>query len=491
MINWQDEVSKRKESLFEDLYGLLRIPSVKDGQTSEPGAPMGKEIGRALDYMLDLAERDGFRTANLEGYVGYAQLGDSESDDYVAVLGHLDVVAATGDWTSPPYEPTMREGKLFARGAIDDKGPTLAAYYGMKIVKELGLSLKHNVRFIFGTDEESGSRCMARYRETEKLPLAGFTPDADFPIVHAEKGQINTRIMLGKRTSDPSVAVRNVAGQGTAAPWRLLSFFGGGTANMVPKSARAVLTAVETERLSEMAAAYSLYCESRGSKGAARIEAEQLVLSMEGKAAHGMEPELGINAALELVHFLVAHSFQEEAERFLRCVDQYLFEDYAGEALGIASADEITGALTINSGILQYEPDGESFFHINLRYPVTDEASRILEGIAERVGKYGFVIEPPLLKKGHHVPKDHPMIGILQRVYQEMTGLAPVLLSTGGGTYAYHIGNGVAFGPLFPGKTSLAHQADEYIEVEDLLLSAAMYARAIYELANADFHEEE
>ncbi|MDR7315436.1 hypothetical protein [Brevibacillus nitrificans] len=119
-------------------------------------------------------------------------------------------------------------------------------------------------------------------------------------------------------------------------------------------------------------------------------------------------------------------------------MDQYLFEDYAGEALGIASADEISGALTINSGILQFEPDGESFFHINLRYPVTDEASRILGAIAERVGKYGFAIEPP----------------------------------------------------LFPGKTSLAHQADEYIEVEDLLLPAAMYARAIYELANADFHEE-
>ncbi|QRG68365.1 dipeptidase PepV [Brevibacillus choshinensis] len=480
MVNWYEEVQRREEKLLHDMDGLLRIPSVKQMETSAEGAPMGKEIGRALEYMLDLSSRDGFRIANLEGYVGYAELGDSPSDDYIAVLGHLDVVAATGEWTSPPYEPKIREGRLYARGAIDDKGPMLAAYYGLKIVKELGLPLRHKIRFIFGTDEESGSRCMARYRETEKLPLAGFTPDADFPIVHAEKGQINTRVMLAKaETPAEWPADEQPAGY-------LRSFYGGGTANMVPESARAVI-AGEAPVLEHLACAYRAYCEGRGRKGTAQIEAGQIVLAMEGKAAHGMEPHLGVNAALELIHFLAPQSLQPDAERFLACVDTLLFEDYGGVALGIAFADEISGALTINSGILQFEPLGESFFHINLRYPVTDEASRILEVISERVGKYGFVVEPPLLKKGHHVAKDHPMIRILQQIYQETTGEEPTLLSTGGGTYAYHIGNGVAFGPLFPGKTSLAHQADEYIEVEDLLLSAAMYARAIYEMANAEY----
>lgn len=480
MINWYEEVLKRKENLLLDLDGLLRIPSVKQMETSEPDAPMGKEIGRALRYMLDLSAQDGFRTVNLEGYVGYAELGDSPSNDYIAVLGHLDVVAATGNWTSPPYEPTIRDGKLYARGAIDDKGPTLAAYYGLKIVKELGLPLKHNVRFIFGTDEESGSRCMARYRQTEKLPIAGFTPDADYPIVHAEKGQINTKVMLEKAVA-PAHAEADAEEK-----WYLHSFFGGGTANMVPESSRAIVAGGEGS-LGELAREYAAYCESRGRRGTSRIEAGQIILEMEGKAAHGMEPQLGVNAALELIHFLAPLSFQPDAERFLSCVETYLFEDYAGVALEIAHEDEISGALTINSGILQFEPEGESFFYINLRYPVTDEANRILDTIAEQVGKYGFAMEPPLLKKGHHVAKEHPIIGILQQIYQDTTGLVPTLLSTGGGTYAYHIGNGVAFGPLFPGKTSLAHQADEYIEVEDLLLSAAMYARAIYELANADY----
>lgn len=477
-INWKEEVSKRKEDMLRDLGGLLRIPSTKDPASSAPGAPMGKEIARALQYMLELSEKAGFRTANLDGYVGYAELGEAETDNYIAVLGHLDVVPATGDWTTPPYEPTIREGKLYARGAIDDKGPTIAAYYGLKIVKELGLPLKHHVRIIFGTDEESGSSCMARYRQTEKMPLAGFTPDADFPIVHAEKGQINTRILLSRK-QDAQVDAR------LPHEFQLVSFFGGGTANMVPETARAIVTGSE-ESVDAMIAAYHAYALSRGRKGIVQVTTGQAVFEMDGKAAHGMEPERGINAALELIHFLKDYSFQPDAGRFLASVDEYFFEDYLGVAFGVAYEDELTGPLTINTGILQFDPLGESFFHINLRYPVTDVDSRILAVISERVAKDGFVLEPPKLKKGHHVAKEHPMIPILQRIYQEATGQEPTLLSTGGGTYAYHITNGVAFGPLFPGKESLAHQADEYIELEDLFLSVEMYARAIYELANED-----
>jgi succinyl-diaminopimelate desuccinylase len=68
-------------------------------------------------------------------------------------------------------------------------------------------------------------------------------------------------------------------------------------------------------------------------------------------------------------------------------------------------------------------------------------------------------------------------------VYEERTGEKASLLAIGGGTYARALKNGVAFGPLFPGKEETAHQTDEHIEVEDLLKAAAIYAQAIYELA--------
>jgi succinyl-diaminopimelate desuccinylase len=67
-------------------------------------------------------------------------------------------------------------------------------------------------------------------------------------------------------------------------------------------------------------------------------------------------------------------------------------------------------------------------------------------------------------------------------VYTEQTGEEATLLSIGGGTYARSLKAGVAFGPLFPGRPDIAHQKDEYIEIEDLVKATAIYAQAIYEL---------
>ena len=82
----------------------------------------------------------------------------------------------------------LKTGRIYARGAIDDKGPTMAAYYAMKIVKDLGLPLSKRVRMIIGTDEESDWRCVEHYFQEEEMPDMGFAPDADFPIIFAEKG---------------------------------------------------------------------------------------------------------------------------------------------------------------------------------------------------------------------------------------------------------------------------------------------------------------
>ncbi|MBW7460878.1 M20/M25/M40 family metallo-hydrolase, partial [Paenibacillus sepulcri] len=171
---------------------------------------------------------------------------------------------------------------------------------------------------------------------------------------------------------------------------------------------------------------------------------------------------------------------------FVACVDDSMYHDSFGRKLGVEMEDAITGSLTINTGIMIFDPEGESFFHLNLRYPACGEDAWILRQIAEKAGRYGFIVDQPILKKPHAVPADHPMIPILQRVYQEASGLEPELLSTGGGTYGSQIPNGVAFGPLFPGRAYMAHQPDEYMEIEDLLRATAIYARAIYELANMD-----
>ncbi len=66
------------------------------------------------------------------------------------------MVPAGSGWDTDPYEPKIKDGKLYARGSSDDKGPNNGLLLCLKIIKELGLPVSKRVRFIVGTDEESG-----------------------------------------------------------------------------------------------------------------------------------------------------------------------------------------------------------------------------------------------------------------------------------------------------------------------------------------------
>jgi len=495
-IDWNYEVQRRQEALMRDLSSLLAIPSVKDLSTSGPDAPLGTESARALRYVLDLAQQHGLQVVNHEGIVGFAAYGGEDGrydakgtadggkpEDYIAVLSHVDVVPATGDWTSPPFAPEIRDGRLYARGAVDDKGPTIAALYGLLIVKELGLPLRHQVRLIIGTDEETGMNCMEAYNRYEHPPLAGFTPDADFPIVHAEKGQVNTRMTLRFGTDHEGHSASK-----SGAALNLRAFRSGTAANMVPDAAEAIVDG-SRETLDALAAAFNAHCADRVLEGGYEVtESGEIILRMKGKSAHGMVPEHGNNAGLRLLEFLSAHAFTGLDARFIRGAVDLLAADTAGEALGIASRDEATGALTVNVGLLQYDPDAqEGYFHLNIRFPSCTTGEQIVDTLSARMAPYGFELSPPIIKPSHLVPADHPMIRALQNIYTEQTGEEATLLSTGGGTYACKLPNCVAFGPLFPGELDTAHQPDESIGIDSLLKSATIYARAIYELANLDY----
>ena len=85
--------------------------------------------------------------------------------------------------------------------------------------------------------------------------------------------------------------------------------------------------------------------------------------------------------------------------------------------------------------------------------------------------------KPPL-----YVEKDRPFIKELQKAYEESTGQEAKCISIGGGTYCRYVKNTVSFGPVFPGQKELAHQANEFIALEDLKKIAKIYAQAIYNL---------
>ena len=186
MTQIRQYLENNKENMIALLKELVAVPSVQGN--AEEGFPFGREPARALDIMLKSCREAGFSVENVDNYAGSADIGDAEPQ--LAVLTHLDVVPAGGGWSSDPFELTQVGEKLVGRGAIDDKGPAVAAFFAARAVKELGIPLKKGIRLIFGTNEENGSADLAYYRSKRTMPPMVFTPDGEYPVINAEKGML-------------------------------------------------------------------------------------------------------------------------------------------------------------------------------------------------------------------------------------------------------------------------------------------------------------
>ncbi|MGD6805262.1 dipeptidase PepV [Rossellomorea aquimaris] len=466
-INWMEEVEKRKSDLLGDLQKFLQIKSILDEENTTAEAPLGEGVKEALTYLLNLGEKDGFTAKNVDHLAGHLEFG--QGDELLGVLCHVDVVPEGDGWSVDPFGGEIKDGKIFARGAMDDKGPTIAAYYAMKIVKELGIPLDKRVRMIIGTDEESDWRCVDHYFKVEEMPTMGFAPDADFPIIYAEKGIADYDL------------VSKVSGSGEDEGFRVLQFESGRRYNMVPDFAKARIS-VSTDH-SRLVQDYHSFLKEQDLQGKYYMENGDLYLELEGISAHGMEPDNGKNAGLILACFLSDSEVDSASKEYFSFVKNHFHGDSRGRSFGINYEDDITGPLTINVGKLRFDHKSGGSLGLNMRYPVTFKMKEARETLEAHVKKHGFSIENFSDSEPHHVDQDHVLIKTLQKVYEEQTGDKGELLSIGGGTYARSLESGVAFGPLFPGRADVAHQKDEHMFVEDILKATAIYAQAIAELA--------
>lgn len=467
-LDWQQEMAKKKDELLQRLTEICSIESVLDESTAEPGAPFGKGIAKALDYMLNLGRQEGFQTKNVDGYAGHIEYGEGE--ELIGVLAHLDVVPPGEGWNSPPFSPEVRNGKFYARGAEDDKGPGMAAFFALKLIQESGLPLSKRVRLIYGTDEESQWRDMDVYFRHEEMPMMGFSPDADFPVIHGEKGLID--LVLRGKLDEPS---------SEKGVWTLCRFVSGERPNMVPDSVRVWLEG-ENDVFS-FKEHYQEYLLNRRIRGYAEESDDGLILVMEGVSHHGSEPEKGVNAAYAMADFLQQIQLDSQGKRFIGMISDCLVDSFNGEKLGIKQYDERMGTLTVNGGVFRYEGGKEQEVHLNIRYPLLGKSEAIRSQTESVLEPYGLRVTEVDHKEGMYVDPDHPLVSTLIRVYEEQTGDKSQPITIGGATYARALKTGVAYGALFPGSSDTAHQCDEYIDVEELIRAASIYAQAIYELA--------
>lgn len=460
-IDFKQEVLNHKEDLLKDLFDLLSVRSILGTDITEE-TPFGSGPREALDLFLSFGKRDGYKTKLVENKAGHIEVGQGE--ELFGILGHVDVVPVVeADWTSHPFKPEIRDGKIFARGSLDDKGPTMAAYYAVKLLDKLGVKWNKRVRVIVGSDEETGFRCVEAYFKHEEQPASGFTPDAMFPLVYAEKA---------RATFDHKLKFVSEDGEYN---YKLVKFNGGQVLNMVIASAKAELEG-EAADIKEK---FENFLAQEKLEGEVEVE-NTIKLTLKGKAAHGSTPQYGINGATKLAEFLSTLGLDNNGKNFVDYIVEKLANDPFGEKLGINYADDEMGEATYNYGILEYDLERKiGVVSTDCRHPKKfDLVDRLNEINVDNID-----IEVTSTKEAHYVPKDDELVTTLMDVYRKHTGdTKNDAFVLGGGTYARCLKKGVAFGLLFPGKEDTMHQANEYLEVEDLLLATAIYAEGIYKL---------
>ncbi len=453
-MSFGSKILEYKEEFLKDFDELLRIESV-----SADGNAKSKE---ALNWILEKAESFGLISKNIDNKAGHAELTAGEK--ICATLTHLDVVPAGEGWDCNPFALTIKDGKYLGRGVADDKGCALITLYCLRALKEAGVEGKNTLRAIFGTDEEVGMTDVIAYFNEEAMPDMSFTPDSGYGICSAEKGILQLEIKSANHNCE------------------LLSQLKGGNAlNAVPDKAYALLNCTESDDHQLMRLA-----DAKSGNFEFKYTIDGLMIISRGKAAHACEPHLGQNAILELVDLLGSNFSFQSLGNLCTFINTNFHLEYDGTSLGIKMRDSQSGPLTACLSTISID-ETEAKATIDIRYPVTFGGKELIRRI-KHAAEYEN-IEVKVLS--HTLPlcldENKPIIDVLKTAYEEITGEAPLMYYTGGGTYARKLGgNGVAFGPIFPGEDGRLHNSNEGIGIDSFWKHAEICLEAMYRMYTAD-----
>lgn len=460
----------RGDFMLEMLSEIIEIPSEK-GEPA-PNAPFGLECRRALDWFLKTASDMGFKTADLDGYCGYAEYGEGE--EMLGILCHLDVVPAGDGWTYPPYKLTIDQGKLFGRGVVDDKGSVVMCLSALNEIKQSGIKLNKRVRIIAGCDEEHGSSCIKYYVEHDEMPTLSFVPDSDFPIINSEKGILHLDVTCPL----DSFFENNIA-----------AISGGDSYNVVPD--KAFVSIFKDSPLGEKVLALGdkpfLRSELVGNILAAGYQPDDfnlilkdkvVVIEAKGVAGHAMAPHKADNAIWKIFTILSA---LESNSSLVNLMNDTFCTHKAVSILEIDNEDE-TGDQTVSMGIIDIDEKTLSFT-LDFRCPVCNK-KEFIEKAVKTVLPKGSKISVHKYAPNLYIPADSLLVSSLLSVYEEVTGTKGECMICGGGTYARELNNAVAFGPTFKGTVTNIHNIDECVPVEEFYKAAEIYKQAILKLAN-------
>ncbi|WP_028511230.1 Sapep family Mn(2+)-dependent dipeptidase [Ruminococcus sp. NK3A76] len=412
---------QHKEQMIKSLAELVAIDSsFKPGNDEKP---FGEGSAAALAWAQAFARENGFITTNYDNYAIDIDFDDKEQ--VLAILSHLDVVPASKDgWHSDPFTLTERDGVLYGRGTIDDKGPSIAVLYAMKCIKELGIPLKKGFRAVMGGNEERGCNDIVYYQQKRPFPKNVFTPDGSFPVLNCEKGLLH--IKFSKPFADEHIS----------------SIKGGISLNAIPERCEAV------------------------------VDGKTVVSA--GKAAHGSRPENGDNA---ITKFLSVY----DKDGKIGLGRLFPHGECDGKSCGMGFSDKVSGTMTCALTLLNTE-GGRLHGGVDIRYPIDKTLAEITEMITAALQSAGFEVDSCEGFEPHYVDEKSDFVQKLLKVYEDVLGEKGECISEGGITYVHNTEGGVAFGAEFPDEQNNMHGADEHISLETFMINCNMYANAIVEI---------
>ncbi|QBQ07474.1 dipeptidase PepV [Spiroplasma gladiatoris] len=444
-VNIDDLLNNYFTHALEHTKNIIAIPSYR--RNTEKGSELHNDTKEVLKYCINLCKDWGMKTFISKDFkYGYADFGNK--DKLFGILCHLDVVPPgnLSEWNNPPFEPIIKDGKLYGRGSFDDKGPTMMNLFALKYLIDNNFNPDYTIRFIFGTSEETTWECMESYVENEKLCDLGYVPDGHFPVVYAEKW-ISDVDLYGDYKCNFEIK----GGQVYNAVNDLVYYKG-------PNIEKIKL---ELEKIN-----VNSYIENDK-------------LFVKGKSAHGSLPFKGVSASNSLLYVLDLLDFKHPIIQF---VAKNIYFDYQMKNIFGDLSDE-TGELTSCNGIIDI--NNKNFkYCLNLRVPCTRDLNRDINQ------KLDIFLKPininyKVIKTEDRVffSQNSELVIKIMDVYKEVTGdfnAKPIAI--GGGTFAKSMPNIIAFGAEFDLNDSTMHADNEYVKIDDLKKMIEIYTKSIIKL---------
>lgn len=409
-----------EKEFLNDLEKLIAQKSVRDLSTRTNQAPFGQGIRNAMDVFLDVAQRLGFETGDVDGYAVYAELGDSKRE--LGVLGHLDVVEV-GDlkaWSHNPFELSREGDVLIARGVNDDKGPLLCALYAAKEAFDKAQEPKRRVRIIAGGAEETTWECMDHYFKHHRQPEIGFSPDGNFPIVNGEKGIICFSLKFKNESFDNISASPRV----------------------------------------------NYICHNL--KFNNKIYTGAQILSR--------NPQRGENAIDKLIDDF--DNTEINKRTWAQFIKEYFYKNPYARQTGFYTEHESMGKLSACMMSLNSEVD-YVILNIDFRYPISTNKEAIIKKLETLKSRYDFEYEVIREKKPLYVSEESELIQKLKKSYEIVMHEKADVLTKGGASYARVMDCGVAFGASFPWDDPKPHMPNEKMSIDSIKKAYAIYVEAI------------